>query len=176
MIQLAGRVGGWRPRRCPKAGADGLGGLAACATARHARHLCPGQAARIAGGGTAERHLGPRARPPLPAAGAWRCRTIRARRMTPRAPLLVHAVQITRARRSDTAPPLLTTPAQLQVRTDPRMATHALAPAAHLPDLYHLASGAQAAWPGAALVAAARRGRAGRPHALSALRRHGGRA
>jgi hypothetical protein len=53
-------------------------------------------------------------------------------------PLLVHAVSIRRARRSAHAPPLLPNAAALQVRAGVRTAAGQLAPAAHLPDLYHL--------------------------------------
>jgi hypothetical protein len=58
------------------------------------------------------------------------------------APLLVHAVQIRRARRIDPAPPLLLAPLLLQVRVGVRTAAGELAPAAHLPDLYHLSADA----------------------------------
>jgi len=61
------------------------------------------------------------------------------------APLLVHAIQIRRARRLDPAPPVRTGPSTLQVRKGTCIAAGELAPAVHLPDLYHLSSGAPSA-------------------------------
>ena len=58
------------------------------------------------------------------------------------APLLIHANRTTRARRSTRALSPLSTPALLQVRAGTRIAAGDLAPAAHLPDLYHLATDA----------------------------------
>jgi hypothetical protein len=58
--------------------------------------------------------------------------------------LLVHAYQVTRARRSDPTPPLLAAPAALQVRPGVQTIAGELAPAAHLPDLYHLTANGQA--------------------------------
>jgi hypothetical protein len=62
-------------------------------------------------------------------------------------PLLVHAVRIQRTRRSAVAPALLPAAAALQVRAGVRTAAGELAPAAHLPDLYHLAADVDAHGP-----------------------------
>jgi hypothetical protein len=58
-------------------------------------------------------------------------------------PLLVHAVQTARVRRTAPAPPLLPHAAAFQVRAGEWTPAGYLAPAAHLPDLYHLATEAQ---------------------------------
>jgi hypothetical protein len=141
VVQLAGRVGSWHPRhvrdqartvwaawlRAPRYGTIGVYVLAKPNALLELAEALPG---------AAWLHLRGVLRPlrvlALPD-------DVRAADDTASAPLLVHAVQITRARRIDAAPLLLPAPAFLQVRAGVRTEAGELAPAAHLPDLYHLA-------------------------------------
>ena len=140
-LQLAGQVGRWRPRRV-----DDQARMVWSTWLRARRH------------GTIGIYVLAKPHAPLELAEALLSNTwVRVRGLlsplrvlasgddprTPEdsrcAPLLVHAVAITHVRRRDPAPPLLDEPPLLQVRAGGRPAAGALAPAAHLPDLYHLA-------------------------------------
>jgi hypothetical protein len=148
-VQLSGQVGSWRPRHvcnqartvwaawlhAPRHGALGVYVLAKPNAQLELAEALPNDAwVRIC--------------------GALRPLRVQAIGDDPRAaddvantPLLVHAYGVTRARRVDPAPPLLPGAAALQVRAGVRTSAGELAPAAHLPDLYHLAVGVQGRGP-----------------------------
>jgi hypothetical protein len=142
-VQLAGRVGSWRSRRV-----HGQARTVWAAWLRTTRHGIIGiyvlakpatcLAAALPNGAWVQLH------------GILRPLRVQALPDDPRAtddaasaPLLVHTVSIRRARRSAHSPPVLAAAATLQVRAGIRTAAGDLAPAAHLPDLYHLSADAR---------------------------------
>jgi hypothetical protein len=143
-VELAGQVGAWRPRhvrtqartvwaawlRAPQLGTIGVYVLAKPSAPLALAETMPNHAwVRVQG------MLAPLRVAALPS-------DARAADDVMSAPLLVHAIQITRARRRDPAPPILQNVSTLQVRAPLRIAAGELAPAAHSPDLYHLSRGA----------------------------------